>query len=304
MFNWNDLRVLLELGRVGSVTGAAKVLRVDNATVSRRLQALEEQLNARLVERTGGGIRLTPEGGVIFRHAEEMEKTAAAILEAARPDGGKTSGLVRVSTTRTMARLILYPVVEELAAAHPEVVIEIDENVQRIDLMKGQADLALSCYKDDHPRPIRQKLFVATGGLYASREYLAEHPAPTTRSLAGHKLLAVAEMNLQTGVDAWFERHVSGGDVLLRSSSVEELTRLCVEGRGVALIFNFRAADFPNLVRLPTFPDFHLPHHLITHPDLNHLGRVRAVKQAILKRCRALKPRLEGSGQVSQTVTA
>lgn len=296
MFNWNDIRILLEVARTGSLSQAAKNLAVDGSTVGRRVQALAEELNVPLFERVRGRLSPTLDGERVLEHARRMEKAALDLRRATRPRNADISGRVRVATTRTMAREVMYPVARDIAAAHPELVVEIDENVQRIDMMSGQAEIALTCYPDDHSRLVRRKVFTATGGLYASQAYLEKTPPPCSRSLAGHSLLAVAERNLRTGVDQWFERHAEGGNVVLRSTSAEELTRLCAEGMGIALLFNFRASKVPGLVHLPGFPDFELPHYLVTHPDAVHLPRVRVTKEAILERVELLRPEIERPG--------
>lgn len=304
MFNWSDIRILLQVARADTLAEAASTLELDTSTVSRRLRALEQQLGTRLFERQTGGLRLTATGEHVLRHAEDMDRAAQEIERATRCEVSRVGGVVRVATTRTMAREVLYPAAAALAERHPGLVLEIDENVQRIDVMRGQADLALTCYGDDHPRLVRRKVFTATAGLYASRDYLAAHPPIVGKRLDGHKILGVAQVNLETGVDRWYADHVEGGEVVLRSSSVEELTRLCAAGHGVALLFHFRARALPELVALPGFPPFRLAHHLVVHPDANTLDRVGAVKDAILARIRAIKPLLEGGEVPAPRVAA
>jgi DNA-binding transcriptional LysR family regulator len=60
--DWNDLKVLLALSRGGSVAGAARALRVDQSTVSRRLAALEESIGCSLLVRGGREFSWTAEG--------------------------------------------------------------------------------------------------------------------------------------------------------------------------------------------------------------------------------------------------
>ena len=62
MYNWNDLRYFLELSRRGRLISAARKLHVDHTTVSRRIAALEDQMNARLFDKSPGGYKLTDAG--------------------------------------------------------------------------------------------------------------------------------------------------------------------------------------------------------------------------------------------------
>ncbi len=60
--NWDDVRVFLAVARAGQFVAAARGLKVDHATVARRVTALETALNARLVDRRTTGVLLTGAG--------------------------------------------------------------------------------------------------------------------------------------------------------------------------------------------------------------------------------------------------
>ena len=88
MFDWNDLRYFLAVAREGSTIAAADMLKVNQSTVQRRLAALEEELERKLVERFRTGYCLTATGLALRPHAEAVEAAIAAFereLSAARP---------------------------------------------------------------------------------------------------------------------------------------------------------------------------------------------------------------------------
>ena len=64
--DWNDLRVLLAVGRTGKLSAAAIKLRADHATVSRRISALEDALQVKLLERRSTGVTLTEQGAQLM----------------------------------------------------------------------------------------------------------------------------------------------------------------------------------------------------------------------------------------------
>ena len=74
MMNWDDLRFLLAVARSGSMSGAARALKVNHATVIRRVRSLEEQLGTSLFDRVGHTYVITPAGQVAFDAAEQMEE--------------------------------------------------------------------------------------------------------------------------------------------------------------------------------------------------------------------------------------
>jgi len=293
MLKWDDIRILLELSRSSSTRDAAKRLGLNISTISRRLQALEASLNTVLFNRESGRLTITAEGERIVEQAERMEDAAVRIEHSTRSDGTPAAGRVRVATTRTMSNEIVYPVAERLSETHPQVIPEVDAHAQWIDLMKGEAELALTCWKPTHPRLVSRHVFTAVGSLYGTREYMRGRPVPTAESFDGHDIIGMAEVNMATAVGPWFEESVHGGNIVMRTSSAEEMLRLCLAGRGLGICFSFRAEEHPNLVRVKAIPLMRLPHWIVIHPDLQHVARVRVVVDALQDRIEQVRDRLE-----------
>jgi DNA-binding transcriptional LysR family regulator len=86
MFNWDDLRHFGVLAREGSLSSAARRLKVDHATVARRIASLEASLNLKLVDRRTRSYLLTPDGERIAAIAAQMEENAFSIDRAARAE--------------------------------------------------------------------------------------------------------------------------------------------------------------------------------------------------------------------------
>jgi DNA-binding transcriptional LysR family regulator len=73
MIDWEDIRHFLAVAQSGTLSGAARNLKVDHATVSRRLAALEAALDVRLVDRLPRSCRLTTVGRQVLEQARDME---------------------------------------------------------------------------------------------------------------------------------------------------------------------------------------------------------------------------------------
>ena len=101
--NWDDLRIFLSVARAGSLSAAARSLKVSQPTVGRRLKALEEVVGARLFDRLPEGFAPTAAGAELLPMAEEMERAAEALgrRQAARRAGQLLSALhVKVGPAR------------------------------------------------------------------------------------------------------------------------------------------------------------------------------------------------------------
>jgi DNA-binding transcriptional LysR family regulator len=146
MLNLTHLKVLAAVARHGSVTEAARELHYSQSSVSHHLGRLEADTGARLIQRVGRGIRLTPEGELLAQRATEIlgRVNAAAVELAARV--GLFAGRVRLAGFQTVLSTLVpkaatalsrsYPGIElNLVDAHPAVGLDM--------LRSGHVDIAL-----------------------------------------------------------------------------------------------------------------------------------------------------------------
>jgi hypothetical protein len=75
---WDDIRYFLELARTGSLSGAARRLKVEHSTVARRVESLEQALGLRLFDRLPRAWTLTAEGELLVAQADRLDEEAQA----------------------------------------------------------------------------------------------------------------------------------------------------------------------------------------------------------------------------------
>ena len=112
--NWDDTRIFLALTRTPSLRAAARSLGVDQATVGRRLNALESELGAKLFLRAKDGYLLTAAGETALAAARRMESAALELRTKIEGQDEHPGGLVRVTSTDSIAIDLLLPAVEQL----------------------------------------------------------------------------------------------------------------------------------------------------------------------------------------------
>lgn len=143
MFDWDDLRYLLAIAREGSTLSAAKTLGVSQPTVQRRLAALEERIDRKPVEHHPTGYRLTDLGTTLIPHAEEVERSVAAFQRHVMSGGKELSGKLRVTCPEWVASRLLAPMIEAFQAKYPELHVDLIMTDRRLDLAKGEAEVAV-----------------------------------------------------------------------------------------------------------------------------------------------------------------
>ena len=112
--NWDDARMLLALSRERTLRRAARVLRVDQATVGRRVAALEADLGSTLFLRTPAGYQLTASGELAAELAQQMERAALELAARLQGTDNELAGEVRIATTDSLACDFVLPALAQL----------------------------------------------------------------------------------------------------------------------------------------------------------------------------------------------
>ncbi|MDF3202926.1 LysR family transcriptional regulator [Pseudomonas sp. 1912-s] len=282
--NWDDARVFLAVCRESTLRGAARVLGVDQATVGRRVNALEKSLNATLFLRTSEGYALTAVGEAALQSVENMERSALDLERQVLGLDDRLTGTVRVTTTDSLAIDFLIPAIARLHDAHPDVRVQMDASTQFLNLAKREADIAVRNTRPDNPDLIARRIARWPVGLFASQGYLDRHGEPEPGSLfEGHDLV-VYQPHLHGQKDLTLVSEPLGrGRIVAALSSSLLVRRSIAAGLGIGEI-PLISGERDGLVRLWPDRTRPLPYDvwLVTHADLRHTARVRVVIDEIV----------------------
>lgn len=277
--NWDDTRIFLALQREGTLRSAARVAGVDQATVGRRLAALEHALGATLFLRTSDGYVLTPAGESVLRSAEKMEKSANDLVRQAQGTDTRLAGEVKVTTTDTLALGFVIPAIARLHAEHPDVQVNLNTSTQMLNLARREADIAIRNQKPENPDLVARRLARWPVGLYASREYLAQRGEPNDNdAFAGHDLVMFQSHATANLPSTLVGLPIDAGRLAAAVNSSLMLRALIRMGKAIGEV-PVPMAERDGLVRV--LPDRERAKRyevwLVTHQDLRHTARVRAM---------------------------
>ncbi len=287
--NWDDLRIFLAVARSRSISGAAKNLKVQHSTISRRMRKMEDKLGARLVERKKTGYELTQAGENVKQAAVRIETEVLAV------DGvviGKDSNLVgplRVTAINNMASSVLMPIFSSFSRSYPRVDLHIVVSNIDTSLAQREADVAIRLTNSPTDTLIGKRLVTVASTIYGSRSYIA-------------KLRQHQQEPQWIGVEccefhkSW-TRHASVApahnfycdDTLLTLAAIRE-------GLGVSFLPCFMGDADPELERYcAPDPSHNLGLWILLHPDLRRTGRVLAFRDHMSDSIHALKDLFEGN---------
>src|SRR5215218_2481910 len=143
MYDWNDLKAFLAVARGGSTLAGAKTLGVNQTTVARRIESLENDLRLKLFERGQTGSRLTEVGQSLIAEAEKVEQAAIRFDNFAAGQLRGVGGSLRMTTNELVANTMVIPALVEFRKVHPDVQVDLVITDRQMDLENGEADLAI-----------------------------------------------------------------------------------------------------------------------------------------------------------------
>ena len=280
--DWDDLKVLLALSRGGSVAAAARVMGVDQSTVSRRLAALEEAVGCPLLVRGGREFSWTAEGRTMVGAAEAAEATVQAATRQLRTSRLDAAGVVRVSTTPGIAAFLLR-VLPEFQRKHPGLELDLSGSLEHVELAKGEADVALRGGEPTEPDVVARKLIRGAWFLYASEAYLREAGRPQSLDdLRRHRLvlLAPALHAVAAGL-RWLEDHRGEGTAVICVDNIQAAAQVASLGRGIVVLPVILVLAEPALVRVWPEPVVFTDLYVAYHASLRGVARIQAAVELL-----------------------
>jgi DNA-binding transcriptional LysR family regulator len=283
MLDWDDLKTFLAIARHGTLSAAARAMKVSQTTMGRRLEHLHGRAGATLLERTPGGFRLTPTGASILADVERMEEASLALERTIAGDDRCLQGLVRVTTVESLAALVLTPGLAALQADHPGIVVELITDNRSLSLARREADIAVRLGRFDAHETVVRKIGEMAFAVYGAPDYLDRHGQPDWVSGAmGHRIVRVQDDLLQTPDARWFADHTQRAEPALLANSREVQLRAVAAGLGLGHLPCYLAASYPGLIRLDAGPAVVREIWMGVHRDTRHAPRILAVQGALV----------------------
>ncbi|ARB27226.1 LysR family transcriptional regulator [Pseudomonas tolaasii] len=137
------LRTFVRVTELSSFTQAGESLGLPRSTVSEHVQALEELLGARLLQRTTRKVQATQDGRVLYERSKDLLAHMEELEGLFRQDEAQLTGRIRVDMPHVMARELILPRLPEFMDAHPLIELEISSTDRQVDLLAEGFDCVL-----------------------------------------------------------------------------------------------------------------------------------------------------------------
>ncbi len=297
--NWDDLKHFLAVARRRKLRRAGADLKVDQATVGRRIAALEARLDAKLFERGAQGYELTDVGRRLLPSAERVEAEMNAVVASAGRLGGGVSGAVRVGAPVGVSTYVLAEAAAALAAEHPRLEIQLVALPRTFNLSRREADLAIAVSKPERGRLVTEKIADYSLYLYATDAFLARTP-PIRRLEDLRRAQSMGYVS-----DLIFDPELDYAPLIdpelrptLTSSDLNVQLHATLADGGVCVLPAFMASRHPKLRRvLPEKVRLRRSYWLAVHEDIFGEERIKLVSGRFARALRAVLAKAEARAE-------
>ncbi len=302
--DWDDLRVFLAVARAESLTGAGKALRLDPATVGRRIQRLEGALGMRLFAKSPQGYAMTETGQRLLSEAEHVEQGVLGALAEAQGPQRALSGTIRLGAPDGCATYVLPQVLADIATRHPGLDVQIVALPRVFNLSKREADMAIAVSPPTAGRLTVQKVAEYHLHLAASEAYLDMAGGIALRNdLKGRRIVGyIPDMIYDSALD--YQAELGVGRVDFASNSVPVQLAWIRAGAGIGIVHDFALPFVPGVKRV-LVDTFKLARqfYLIRHADDRRVERLGLFAEELTSGVRREVARLETLAEAGTLVS-
>ncbi|RWN55126.1 MAG: LysR family transcriptional regulator [Mesorhizobium sp.] len=281
--DWNDLRLFLDVARLGGLSAATGTTRLSAATLGRRVTALEKQIGEPLFVRQQTGYRLTPVGEELLRRAEDVE---AAMQSLTRwREGNLPDRIVRVSAGPWTSAFVSAHI-GEIWTVDDGIRVELVTTTDRVDIGRRAADIGIRS-----ERPTEQWLAGRQSGKVAYAIYSGRR---LINGIAAGLFVGVTGEAANIASARWLQAH-HGDRIAVRGNNTHSVRELVAAGAGLSIFPCFVGDSDPRLVRVAQpIPELETDQWIVTHHEERHAPPIRKVADRIAALMRVHQPLFRG----------
>ncbi|MEM7317811.1 MAG: LysR family transcriptional regulator [Pseudomonadota bacterium] len=237
--HWDDMKVFLAVAREESLSGAGRILKLDPATVGRRIARLESAVSAPLFSKSPQGYALTAAGERMLNHGEQAEEAMRAATEALSGPTDTLTGQIRIGAPDGCANYLLPQVCARISDENPDLDIQILALPRVINLSRREADMAITVSAPTAGQLLVQKITDYKLHLVGARGYLRSHDAiETVEDLKKHRIAGyIPDMIFDQELD--YLSQIGVDRVKLASTSVSVQLRFIAVAQALGVVHDF-----------------------------------------------------------------
>lgn len=276
--DWSLVQAFLAVAETGSLSAAARQMRVSQPTLGRQIKAMEAQLQADLFHRQPRGLTLTDTGAAILSPAQDMRRAMRDIALTAAGRQVTLTGTVRITASVVASFFHMPAIIAAIRVAEPDIAIDLVPADESRNLLFREADIAVRMYRPTQNDLIAQQLGTLSIGTYAAHSYLARRGRPTIATLLDHDIIGFDASPLIIDGMAQGGLQVTRDFFKVRCDDQLTYWALVRAGAGIGFAQDSIAANDPLVKKLDIGLQISpLPVWLTAHAAMRQTPRIRRV---------------------------
>ncbi|CAM2743528.1 LysR family transcriptional regulator [Vibrio mytili] len=233
----DDLNLFRLVVENGSYTATSRKTMIPVATITRRIQALEDSVDLRLLNRHARKLSLTEAGERFYHECSPLLQRLTSATEEITDDCHGASGRIKISTPSNLTKRMMMPMLNGFMKKYPDIVIELttENNADKLDPTEWDVIFRVGPQRDSSL--IARKVGGVKDILVASPEYLSSNPAPEhAEELSNHSLLKGYPLIKWTLINGEGESVVNVDRGRFQANALNVVRSSCSDGLGITLM--------------------------------------------------------------------
>lgn len=271
MHSWDDFRYFHAVATHGSFSVAARKLGVNHSTVSRRIQALEQQHGVRLFDRTRSGYAMTEAGAAVFEIIEQAQESIQKASRVMLGQDSRLEGKIKLTTPHDFFEACLVEPLKTYCTDNPAIELNLAVTAGLRDLANREADIAVRMTPKPPDYLVGKRITHMQHGIYVRKDldWQAMERTPIVVWFG------------DTDIPGWARDNFPNPRIALRVDDLTSMHHAVSAGYGIARMPCFfpDAFQHDDVVRLPIFqPKSDWGVWLLSHVDLRKTARINHCK--------------------------
>lgn len=179
-YSYDDLFLFTKVVEVGSFIGTAKLLKIGQSTVSRRMKELEGQLNITLFRQHNKGYELSEIGRALYDDIKNQKYNIDDLVRKHLKFRESPRGTIKVALPTVLSMDVIVPYIPDFLERYPEINLETCYHTTEVDLVRGGFDMAIINHIPNQQTQKIKHVFTAEYYLYCTTEYQEKYGIPKT----------------------------------------------------------------------------------------------------------------------------
>jgi len=233
----DDLNLFRLVVENGSYTATSRKTMIPVATITRRIQALEDSLNLRLLNRHARKLSLTEAGEMFFKECSPLLQQLTVTAEEINDECRGASGKIRISAPSNLTKRMMMPMFNVFMKQYPDINLELTTNNMADQLDPTEWDVIFRVGPQRDSSLIARKINQVKDILVATPGYLVDNPAPKhAEELHEHALLKGYPLMKWQLTNSKGETIINTDKGRFQANTLNVVRMACSEGLGITLM--------------------------------------------------------------------